>query len=144
MTMISCSGLMVSIISLYILTFILGRPASASRVKILLSLSPGVAGVCVHYTAITPGLSIIVQMLTWIIFICSTPLALATRPFYLERTPALCLALLSSYNLLSLSYEVKPSLFSSRRRQHSILFLTYTISHLSNKEPTSSFYSLNL
>jgi len=99
------AGVMVSVTSLYILTFILERPAAASRVKILLSLSPGVAGVCVHYTAITPGLSIIVQMLTWIIFICSTPLALTTRPFYLERTPALCLAPLASYNLLSLSYE---------------------------------------
>ena len=48
-----------------------------------------------------------VQGAAWAVFLASVPASLlATRPFYLERSPFLCLALLSSYNLLSLSYEV--------------------------------------
>ena len=81
-------------------------PAHVAR--LLLCAGPGLAAACVHYTAATqPGLSAAVQGAAWALFLASVPASLlATRPFYLERSPFLCLALLSSYNLLSLSYEV--------------------------------------
>ena len=76
--------------------------------RLLLCAGPGLAAACVHYTAATqPGLSAAVQGAAWSVFLASVPASLlATRPFYLERSPFLCLALLASYNLLSLSYEV--------------------------------------
>ena len=96
---------MISIAAIYIITFILDRKA-VTKAKMFLCLCPGVAGACVYYTANTAGLSLMVQLLTWAIFILSIPCAITTKQYYLERTPFLSLALLASYNLLSLSYEV--------------------------------------
>ena len=83
-----------------------GHQPPVSRVRAALCLGPGLAGLCVHWTSLHPGLSPWVQTLTWIIFLGSFPAALTSKPFYLERTPFLCVALMASYNLLSLSYEV--------------------------------------
>ena len=96
---------MISIAALYIITLILDREA-VTKAKLFLCLCPGIAGACVNYTANTSGLSLMVQLLTWTIFIFSIPCAITTKQYYMERTPFLSLALLASYNLLSLSYEV--------------------------------------
>jgi phosphatidylinositol glycan class N len=73
--------------------------------KLILCSCPIMAGICVYYTGSTVGLSSVVQSLAWLIFMLSMPASLVTKPFYLERTPFLCFSLISSYLLLSLSYE---------------------------------------
>ena len=83
-----------------------GHGPGVSSLRAALCLSPGLAGLCVHWTSLQPGLHPVVQTLTWVIFLGSIPAALTSKPFYLERTPALCVALMASSNLLSLSYEV--------------------------------------
>ena len=105
------SGLLTSILALYVYVYIMNDPEDGhrpgvSRVRAALCLGPGLAGLCVHWTSLQPGLSPVVQTLTWAIFLGSFPAALTSKPFYLERTPFLCVALIASYNLLSLSYEV--------------------------------------
>ena len=105
------SGLLTSILALYVYVYIMNDPEDGhrpgvSRVRAALCLGPGLAGLCVHWTSLQPGLSPGVQALTWVIFLGSFPAALTSKPFYLERTPFLCVALMASYNLLSLSYEV--------------------------------------
>jgi len=73
--------------------------------KLILCSCPIMAGICVYYTGSTVGLSAIVQTIAWLIFTVSMPASMLTKPFYLERTPFLCFSLISSYLLLSLSYE---------------------------------------
>jgi len=73
--------------------------------KLILCSCPIMAGICVYYTGSSVGLSAIVQTIAWLIFTLSMPASMLTKPFYLERTPFLCFSLISSYLLLSLSYE---------------------------------------
>ena len=98
------AGLLTSTIALYII-FFLRDTESPSKLKVWLSLAPGLSSLCVFFTSLGSGPSSLVQGTAWAIFLLSIPAALTTRPFYLERTPFLCLALISSYILLSLSYE---------------------------------------
>eukprot|EP00090_Calanus_glacialis_P014751 TRINITY_DN23617_c0_g1_i1.p1 TRINITY_DN23617_c0_g1~~TRINITY_DN23617_c0_g1_i1.p1 ORF type:complete len:660 (-),score=134.08 TRINITY_DN23617_c0_g1_i1:67-1800(-) len=73
--------------------------------KLILCSCPIMAGICVYYTGSTVGLSPVVQFFAWLIFTLAMPASMTTMPFYLERTPFLCFSLISSYLLLSLSYE---------------------------------------
>ena len=100
------SGFLVSVIALYVYIFLVNEAPQLDKMKVTLCLGPLLSSLCVTYTASTPGLSLLVQVASWTLFLGSTPAALTTKPFYLERTPFLCLALVTSYNLLSLSYEV--------------------------------------
>merc|ERR1719348_2124947 len=54
--------------------FLLGE-GTESRLKWLLAGFNLAAGLCVHISANTDGLPIFIQMLTWLIFLCSPPLA---------------------------------------------------------------------
>jgi len=103
--LVLASGFLVSITSLYVYICIVHKEGKLNKGKLLLCVGPGLASTCVYYTSITPGLGLVTQVLTWLIFLLSTPIAITTRPYYMERTPFLCLALIASYNLLSLSYE---------------------------------------
>jgi len=73
--------------------------------KLVLCSCPIISSVCVYYTGSVSGLNPVVQTVSWIVFTLSMPASLTTMPYYLERTPFLCLSLISSYLLLSLSYE---------------------------------------
>merc|ERR1712243_211744 len=42
--------------------------------KLLLCVSPVLAGTCVYCTSITPGLGLVTQVVTWSIFLMSTPI----------------------------------------------------------------------
>ena len=101
--LVLASGLLTSLLALYSVLFL--REEAPGPVKVWLCVAPALSSLCVSLTSHTAGLSSAVQAATWTIFLLSHPAALTTRPFYLERTPFVCLALTASYILLCLSYE---------------------------------------
>ena len=57
------SGLLTSILALYVYVYIMNDPEDGhrpgvSRVRAALCLGPGLAGLCVHWTSLQPGLSL--------------------------------------------------------------------------------------
>lgn len=96
--MVLLSGLVTSAFSFLLMP-------SLNFVRSILSPFPFLAAVCVFYTGRSDGLSLPIQVISWIILVSSIPISLFSSPTAFSRLSCLSLALVSSYLLLSLSYE---------------------------------------
>ena len=92
------SGVLVTVLGLL-------RSSRPGGCQAVLSILPLISSCCVFFSSRYPGLPVLVQATSWCLLLLPLPLSLLSQPAPSPRLTSLSLALITSYLLLSLSYE---------------------------------------